>query len=211
MKSKSIYLLGMSGHALSVLDGLHSNELDAQGYFDFKHSELTNLPYLGCEQREHLQDLVNKENAVFFPCVGDNALRERLTNQFKEIQQQSFNIVHRNASVSASANLSTAIFIGAGAIVNAKAQLGTGVIVNTGAIVEHECQLADFVHLGPGSVLAGNVTVGKGTFVGANSTIIQGITIGENCIIGAGSVVINDIESNTVVVGNPARFIRNND
>ena len=35
-----------------------------------------------------------------------------------------------------------------------------------------------------------------------------GITIGDNVIIGAGSVVTKDIPSNCVVVGNPARIIK---
>ena len=44
--------------------------------------------------------------------------------------------------------------------------------------------------------------------IGANATIKCGITIGENSIIGAGSVVTKDVPSNTIVVGNPAKILR---
>lgn len=54
-------------------------------------------------------------------------------------------------------------------------------------------------------------TIGNNVQVGANVTIIGDITIGDNVIIGAGSVVIKSIESNSIVVGNPAAKIRNND
>ena len=47
-----------------------------------------------------------------------------------------------------------------------------------------------------------------GCSIGANSTIICGNTIGENSLVGAGSVVTKNVESNTVVVGNPAKFLR---
>lgn len=35
-----------------------------------------------------------------------------------------------------------------------------------------------------------------------------GITIGENAVVGAGSVVTHDVEPDTLVAGNPAKFIR---
>jgi acetyltransferase-like isoleucine patch superfamily enzyme len=48
----------------------------------------------------------------------------------------------------------------------------------------------------------------KGASVGSSTTILCGITVGENAIVGAGSVVTKDVPGNTVVAGNPARFLR---
>lgn len=45
-------------------------------------------------------------------------------------------------------------------------------------------------------------------FIGVGSIILPGITIGEGAVVGAGSVVTKDVEPNTLVVGNPARKIR---
>ncbi len=50
--------------------------------------------------------------------------------------------------------------------------------------------------------------VKKGASIGTSSTILCGVTIGENAIVGAGSVVTKDVPDNTVVAGNPARFLR---
>lgn len=50
--------------------------------------------------------------------------------------------------------------------------------------------------------------VEKGASIGANATILCGITIGENAMVAAGAVVTRDVPPNTVVAGNPARFIR---
>ncbi|PKM86545.1 MAG: transferase [Firmicutes bacterium HGW-Firmicutes-12] len=44
--------------------------------------------------------------------------------------------------------------------------------------------------------------------IGGNSTILPGVTVGENALVGAGSVVTKNIESNDVVVGNPAKKIK---
>jgi len=48
----------------------------------------------------------------------------------------------------------------------------------------------------------------KGASIGSNATILCGITIGENAMVGAGSVVTKSVPDNAVVVGNPARVIK---
>jgi acetyltransferase-like isoleucine patch superfamily enzyme len=50
--------------------------------------------------------------------------------------------------------------------------------------------------------------VKKGASIGSGSTILSNISIGENAIVGAGSVVTKDVPPNTIVVGNPAKFLR---
>lgn len=50
--------------------------------------------------------------------------------------------------------------------------------------------------------------VKKGASIGANATILCGITIGEGAIIGAGSVVTEDVLPWTIVMGNPAKYVR---
>jgi len=53
----------------------------------------------------------------------------------------------------------------------------------------------------------GPIKIGNNVFIGFNSIILRNVTIGDNSIIGAGSVVTSDISENSVVAGNPARFI----
>jgi len=50
--------------------------------------------------------------------------------------------------------------------------------------------------------------VKKGASVGTGVTILANVTIGENAIVGAGSVVTKDVPANTIVVGNPAKILR---
>lgn len=56
-----------------------------------------------------------------------------------------------------------------------------------------------------------NVSIGNKVFVGADSLILPGVRVGNNVIIGAGSVVTKDVPDNSVVAGNPARFISTTD
>lgn len=55
------------------------------------------------------------------------------------------------------------------------------------------------------------VTIGDDVFIGKGAIILPGVTIGSCVIVGAGSVVSKDVPDNSVVAGNPARWIRSLD
>lgn len=44
--------------------------------------------------------------------------------------------------------------------------------------------------------------------IGANATLLPGVVIGRYALVGAGAVVVRDVPEGTVVVGNPARVIK---
>ena len=44
--------------------------------------------------------------------------------------------------------------------------------------------------------------------IGQNATIMPGVHIGDGAIIGANATVASDVESYSIVAGNPARLIR---
>jgi acetyltransferase-like isoleucine patch superfamily enzyme len=50
--------------------------------------------------------------------------------------------------------------------------------------------------------------VRKGASIGSGSTILSKVTVGQNAIVGAGSVVTKDVPDNSIVAGNPAKFLR---
>ena len=52
------------------------------------------------------------------------------------------------------------------------------------------------------------IVLKKNVWVGIGATILPGVTVGENSIVGAGSVVTKDVPDNTIVAGNPAKFIK---
>ena len=53
----------------------------------------------------------------------------------------------------------------------------------------------------------GKIIIEDWAYIGAWSHIMAGVTIGEGALIAAGSVVTKSVPANTVVGGNPAKFI----
>lgn len=52
------------------------------------------------------------------------------------------------------------------------------------------------------------VHIGHDVWIGHGAIILPGVIIGNGAIIGAGSVVTKDVPAWSIVVGNPARFLR---
>jgi acetyltransferase-like isoleucine patch superfamily enzyme len=51
-------------------------------------------------------------------------------------------------------------------------------------------------------------TIRRGARIGGAAVLLPGIEVGEEAFVGAGAVVLTDVEPRTVVVGNPARKLR---
>lgn len=90
----------------------------------------------------------------------------------------------------------------------------------------NEVEIGDHVMIGPsvqiytaahaiqaeprnrGMEVAKAVVIEDNVWIGGAAILLPGVRIGKNAVVGAGAVVSRDVPANTVVVGNPARVIR---
>ncbi len=117
-------------------------------------------------------------------------------------------VVDPTAVVAGSASLGEGTVVNALVALASNTVVGRHVNVNRSASIGHDGTIGDFVSFGPGCVLMGNVVVGRGSFIGGGSTVLPDVTIGDNAVVGAGSVVTAPVPDHTLVVGNPARPVR---
>lgn len=85
-----------------------------------------------------------------------------------------------------------------------------GITIEDGAMIAANVQLISNNHdLYERQVITCKpVYIGKNAWIGAGATILPGVTVGENAVVGAGSIVTKDVAPNTIVAGNPAKFIK---
>lgn len=58
------------------------------------------------------------------------------------------------------------------------------------------------------SEISGSVHIGTNCWIAPNSCIKDSLVVGNNTIVGIGTVVIKNIDSNVVVMGNPAKKLK---
>ena len=128
-----------------------------------------------------------------------------------------FSHISKNVQIGKNCVIGQNVFIGE------NVKIGNNVKIQNNVSVYSGVELEDFVFCGPSVVFTNvkfprssidqknnfhNTRVCKGATLGANSTIICGLTIGKNAFVGAGSVVTKNVLPNTVVFGNPAKYIK---
>jgi UDP-3-O-[3-hydroxymyristoyl] glucosamine N-acyltransferase len=74
--------------------------------------------------------------------------------------------------------------------------------------IGHNTTIGRLSQITAGVVICGRARVGSGVWIAPNSTINNAVHVGDGAYVGLGAVVLKDVEPGTVVVGNPARFLK---
>ena len=113
--------------------------------------------------------------------------------------------------------------VGRGSLVENDTQIGARTKIQADAYVTAYSLLEEDVFIAPCVVTANDnfmgrtekrhalrrgPTVRRGARIGAAAVLLPGIEVGEEAFVGAGAVVIRDVSPRAVMVGNPARHIR---
>ena len=106
------------------------------------------------------------------------------------------------------------IIIGKNVFINAccRFQDQGGIEIGDGCLIGHNVTIAtlnhDFNPQKRANITSKPVKLGKNVWIGSDSTILPGVIVGDGAIVGAGSVVTKNVLPNTIVAGNPAKFIK---
>jgi UDP-3-O-[3-hydroxymyristoyl] glucosamine N-acyltransferase len=131
-------------------------------------------------------------------------------------------IIGDQAQVRERAIVGAGSVVGRGSCVDFDAVVGDRVLIQTGVYVTGAARVEDDVFIGPGALMTNDNTMGRhpgggliagpvlrrACRVGGGAVLLPGVEIGEEAFVAAGSVVTRDVGAREVVMGSPARAVR---
>lgn len=183
----------------------------------FDHCVLGKLPtapgITSRELKEHYPELIVGENCVLCPGVvlyaGSTIGHNTLFGDFCSVREECIIgnncILSRNVSINYNTKIGNDTKIMDNSHITGNMNIGNHVFISVLVATTNDNTMgrqaysADHVQ---GATICDNVTIG------AAANILPQVTIGENAIVGAGAVVTKDVPANKVVMGIPARIVR---
>ncbi|MDE3129988.1 MAG: N-acetyltransferase [Acidobacteriota bacterium] len=131
-------------------------------------------------------------------------------------------IIGDQAQVREGSRIGSRSVVGRASCVDFNASVGDRVSIQTGVYVTSWAVVEDDVFLGPGVLMTNDDTMGRhprgeplqapvvrrAARVGGATVLVPGVEIGPEAFVGAGAVVTRDVAAREVVVGLPARAVR---
>lgn len=117
-------------------------------------------------------------------------------------------VIHPTASISRTAHIGRGVVVFQHVTITTNVRIGNHVLILPNTVISHDDHVGDFTCIAGGVKISGGVHIGRGCYLGSGCALIGGITIGDGALVGIGSVVLRDVAAQTVVAGNPARFLR---
>ncbi|MDJ0751172.1 MAG: NeuD/PglB/VioB family sugar acetyltransferase [Woeseiaceae bacterium] len=207
--SGKLIVIGAGGHGVVIAEAATAaNEWKEVVFLDDRQPTGSIVNGFSVVGRTTDMQEIYDPNDNFVVGIGDNHVRLEVHSNLVKSGFVAGRVIHPSAVISPTASIGHGTVVLGGVVVNARAKVGSAVILNTASSVDHDCKLEDGVHISPGANIVGGVKVGVCSWIGAGAVTIHSISIGKSVVVGAGAAVVHDIGDEMIVVGVPARPIR---
>jgi sugar O-acyltransferase (sialic acid O-acetyltransferase NeuD family) len=117
-------------------------------------------------------------------------------------------LVHPTSYVSRRATVGRGALIFQNCTVSNSATVGDHVVMLPHTIVSHDCRLGEYAVATSAVIVGSEAKVGRNAYLGTGCSMLPAVQIGEGSLVGIATVVLRDVPPRTIVVGNPARILR---
>jgi sugar O-acyltransferase (sialic acid O-acetyltransferase NeuD family) len=171
------------------------------------HAERTNLNE--ALSFEKFQSLSGKLEVTI--AVGEPLTRSFLYEKLVRAGIELVTICDPSSIISNTAILGRGCIIGEFATIHANVKIGDNSVVQPFCCVGHDISVGRHTVISTTANIGGGTQIGNKVYLGMNCSILQNLRIDDEAIVAMGAAVFRDVESNTTVIGNPARTTKRNE
>ena len=212
---KKLIILGAGSHGQEVLNivndiNCESSQYEIIGFLDDDKNkfqkEFNGIPVMG--PLKSISDYPDAYRVTAIQNINNFWESEKNLKDVFWDAERFVNLIHPTASISSQCHLGVNCVIFPQVTIGVNVRIGNHVNILPNSVINHDSNIGDYCILASGVCVSGRVSLGKQCYLGSGTTVIQDTVLGEQCMTGMGSVVLSDFPANSVVVGNPARFLR---
>ena len=211
---KKIVLYGAGGfgkEVASIIEVINKKvpTYELLGFVDdgdvFQKGDVINgYPWLGRKEW-----LLEHKDDVYCTCTVGNArikafIQESLSQQGVKFET----IIASGVFVGNFTEIGRGCVFYGGVTVSVNCKIGDGVLINQGCNIGHDVTIGDYTTIMPATGISGACKIGKEVNIGGHVFIIPGKKVGNRATIAAGSIVFTNVREGTVVLGNPAKRMK---
>ena len=208
MKPQPLLILGTTPYALVFADAFSDvPQFEVVGFVENLDRQRCQQPHGGLPVH-WIDDLAPLRETHGVICCLSTTHRDRFVQAVKVMGFAFATLIHPTATVSKKSTVGEGTSLNIGCIVAGFTCVGRYVQVNRGVTIGHHTVIEDYVTIQPGANIAGNCHLGPQTYLGIGATVVDGIRIGAHSVVGAGAVVAQDVPDRVLVVGVPAKVVK---
>jgi sugar O-acyltransferase (sialic acid O-acetyltransferase NeuD family) len=207
---KEIYLLGIGNYTEVIVELAQDCGYDIKGLYHYNADRVgetvMNIEIIDTTENLLLQDITGKQFAV---TMGENRIRQNLANKIRKKGGITPSLIHPNAVVSPSAKIGEGCFIHMYSKISTYAVVGNDCVIDFNSLVAHHATLGHACYMSSIAMIGSYCTIGERVLFGMNSLILPlKLTLGDDCIVGGKANVTKSFPENCLLVGNPAKKLK---
>ncbi len=208
---KNIIIIGSGALGAEVawlIEEINNNkpEWNLLGFLDDyayeKIETILGYPILG-----KLDQVVNYLDSHFTIAYGSSSFRKKVVESLNQFELKWANLYSPTVYIHKSNKIGKGVIIGRYTDLTVGCEIDDFVMLNIHVVLGHKVKIGKYSIVSPNVTINGEGIIGEACQIGANS-FIKNVSVGDNSTVGASSCVTKDVKSNVVVVGVPAKVLK---
>ena len=200
---EKLVIFPFNGNGLEALDCIDPAKFDFIGFIDDDPKKRSD------EFQIFSRDILQRQPELKILAVpgGPESFRKRkeIIASLRIDKERFVSVIHPFASIGRNVSLGKNCLIMSGVVLTSNCIIEDHVCILPNSIVHHDSKIGEYTLVGSKVVVAGSTSIGFNCYIGSGSNIKNGLSIGERSLIGMGSNILKNVETDSKMVGNPAR------